>query len=433
MFKRINIFFHSTVIKNFLIYFSGSIALKGIALFITPFIMQILTPADYGLLSLTTSFINVLVTFAGLGMRQFLSIEYFHCNVIDRKKLINDILIVYLCIMVPVFLLLSFNVSAINRLVFVNHAWNLLIMISLATAFLQFFVDFFYQIMQYLGASIKLTFIQTSTAFLILILNLIFLYIVNIGVIGILLSQCISFFIIFIIALFAYLKNFYYFHIQLSQSLKRSGWYLVQGLPFIPRMLFAWILAAGDRWILAKYSSMHNVGIYSVADMFGQLFQFTVVLPLSYAYIPPLMEKFTSSKKEDWLNIERWNQKNMWLCMIVVFVLMSLVYFFCKSFIWGIIPEKFYDAITYVWFLLVGYLFLLGSYFASTFLQFQKKIYFLIFALCIPAILNIFLNILLIPYFEISGCVFATVISYVIYFTITLGYNWYVQLKDYHQ
>ena len=86
-------------------------------------------------------------------------------------------------------------------------------------------------------------------------------------------------------------------------------------------------------------------------------------------------------------------------------------------------PPTYYAAIPYILVLLLGQIFLLGSYFAATLIQFHKKSYFLAFALALPAIINLLLNLLLTPYFGIYGCTAATLISYFIYFMIMYLYN----------
>ena len=424
----LNSLFKSKVIKNFLIYSFGSIAQKAIYLFAAPVIMRLLSPADYGLLSLTNSFINILVTVVGLGMRQFLSIEYFHFDSRSKKGIVNDILAVYVLLMIPIFLLLFFNVKAIDKYIFVNGTCSALVTVGLIICFFKFFTELFYQILQYNEIALKMVSVQVLAELFMVSLGLVLLYIFGFGVIGIFISQLASVFIIFLLALYVYLSLSYHVTLRISQSLRKSFWYVKKGFPFIPRVLFAWVLAVGDRWILAKYSTMTNVGIYSVADMFGQVFQIMIIMPVMYAYIPYLLKKFAANKN-DILKIEKWNQRNMFFSMISLFFLVSMGYLAVKPIIKIVLPPNYHIAIRYVWLLLMGYIFLLGTHLASTFLHFKKKVYFLVFALFVPATLNIALNILLIPQFHIWGCVFATIISYIVYFVITIFYNWYVQKR----
>jgi len=419
-------FIKSRVLKNFLIYAFGAFLIKGASVFIAPIVMRILTPEDYGLLALVTSFINILFTCAGLGLRQFLTIEYFHCDAYGRKKIINDMIAIYLLMMIPVFILLFFSTGIINRIVFVNQAYTSLIVFCLLLAFIKFFVELFYQILQYTGRAFTLTLVQLFSALIIISLNLSFLYFLRWGVFSVVAAQLVSVSVVLLIAIFFYINQFYHLYFDISCSISKSWWYIKRGLPFVPRVLFAWILAVGDRWVLAKYASFADVGIYSVADMFGQLFQMIIILPLSYAYYPYLMKKFAANK-DKLLKADNQNYKTMVVVMIFLFFLVTIGFTLFKPLICIVIPKNYHGALQYIWFLLIGYIFFLGTYFSTGFLSYQKRIYFLVFALLVPAIFNIVLNIFLIPIFKIWGCVFATVLSYFLYFVITVIYNFYVR------
>jgi O-antigen/teichoic acid export membrane protein len=440
--------FKTKLIKNFFIYAFGAILLKGISVIIAPIIMRILTPADYGFLALVTNFIDIVFTIAGLGLRQLLTIEYFHYDIIDRKKLVNDIVSIYSVLMFPVFLILILGRDFINNFIFSSQAYSSLIIFCLLVAFLKFFSEIFYQILQYSGESFKLVFIQIFAALIIFSLNLSFLYFLGWGVFSVIAAQFVSVACVILVAIFFYIRDSYHVKFDLSCSLSKSWWYIKRGFPFVPRVLFAWILAVGDRWVLAKYGTMADVGIYSVADMFGQLFQVVFVLPFTYAYIPYMMEKFADSMKISTqagslnsvgcmeseregkcknLAIDRKNLITMICVMLAIIFLVSIGLVIFRPLICIILPPQYYAALNYIWGLLIGYIFLFGTYFASIFLQFQKRVYFLLFALLVPAVFNVFLNILLVPKFGISGCVFATVISYILYFLITIIYNFHVK------
>lgn len=438
------------VIKNFFIYAFGAFLLNAINLIMAPIIMRALKPDDYGFLSLITNFIEIVSTCIGLGLRQFMTIEYFHCDIIDRKKLVNEIIAIYSILMFPAFLLLVLGQDFINKFIFAGKAYSWLIIFCLLVAFLKFFSEIFYQVLQYTGESYKLVFIQVCAALIILSLNLSFLYLLGWGIFSVVAAQFASVIFVSLIAIFFYVRNFYHIQFDLSVSLSKSWWYIKRGMPFVPRVLFGWILAVGDRWILAKYATLADVGMYTAADMFGKLFQVVFIVPFTLAYIPYMMEKFAASQaikggagdssgvlcsvngvKDKLCAIDRQNLINMCFVMASLIVLVILVFkpllFLFKPLIFLILPGQYHEALDYVLGLLIGYIFLLGSHFASIFIQFKKCVYFTLFALLVPAVFNVFLNILLVPKFGISGCVFSTLVSYILYFLINIFYNFYIK------
>lgn len=415
----------STVIKNFFIYSCGSLFLRGVSLFITPLIMHQLTPEDYGLLSIAMSFINVGAALAGLGLRQLLSIEYFRLTHSERPRLITHIITLYSLIMLPIFLISLYNITWINNIIFIQCATHTLITITLLLTFGQFFVELLYQLLQYQGKAFTLTLIQTGAALTLIISNLFFLFILEWGALSSLIAQLISMMLVCTVALGFFYAHEYHKHLVFNQTITQIRGLLAGSIPFLPRVLCAWILASGDRWVLARYATMHDVGIYSVADLFGQLFQFIVILPLSHAYLPYIMEKYHRESS----TIKQVEQKNlmiMFLCMITLALMVPSFLWIAKPLIMWLLPTKFHTSLPHLPVLVLGYIFLLGSYFASSYIQYQKKLFFLAFSLFIPAVLNIALNILLVPYYNISGCVWATTVSYGVYFFITLVYNRHV-------
>ena len=76
----------TAVMARFFVYAAGKIAIGGIALIMAPIMMVLLSPAEYGLLSLIHSFNNSAVACIGLGLPQVLMVEYFHTTGIDQRQ-----------------------------------------------------------------------------------------------------------------------------------------------------------------------------------------------------------------------------------------------------------------------------------------------------------------------------------------------------------
>ncbi|MCA9770449.1 oligosaccharide flippase family protein [Candidatus Dependentiae bacterium] len=388
----------------------------------SPITLSILTPSDYGLLALANSFISVITVFVGMGLRQSFQLDYFHCTPQERKKLINDNIIIYLLVSTPLFVLLSCFYRKINTVIFIDSASYKLIFMSLLVSFIYFFVEFFYQVLKYQCNAKKIALLQVSIALLTVGLNVFFLLYLQCGVASILCAQAVGMLVVTFIALKTYIKKNCFAFFDMQRSTQNITNYIARGLPFIPSVLFAWILSCGDRWILAHYSNLHNVGIYSLANSFSQLFQLLILYPMTASYIPHVLNTF-AQKKDQIHTLEQINKKTMIVCMTLVTITITVGFICTKSFLYTLLPTRYHEAINYIWLLLMGYVFLLGTYFSTILIQFKQKRLFTAFAFITPAILNILLNILLIPHFAIYGCVIATFSSYAAYFALTLWYN----------
>lgn len=428
IFSTCTTFFRSPLIKNLFIFSFGSLILRGISIFLAPITMSILNPQDYGLSALAYSFVSVFTVLIGLGLRQAFSIEYFHCTSTQRKVMLNSMIVVYLLVATPLIVMACLFLTPINTFIFMGNAPTALILLSLAYSFLYFFVEFFYQVLTYNAQALRMTLIQTSIALLTIGLNLLFLCWFRWGVISMMAGHVIGLIIIFGIGLYSYIKTSCHLHFTIKHSLATCSNYIKLGLPFIPGTLCGWILASSDRWVLARYASLSDVGIYSLATIFGQLFNMLIITPMASAYIPYVLKKFAENKNNP-LPVERWNQRNMVYSMIGLSIMVTVGYFVCKPILYLILPLRYQPAIGYIWVIVMGNIFWLGEHFASIFVIFNKRAYFQAASLLVPSGISISLNLLLVPYLKITGCVLASLVAYIAYFGIKLTYNFHLQKK----
>ena len=110
------------VIKHFFVYLTGALVLRSISLVTAPITMSIVSPSDYGSLALLNSFISMSCIIAGLGLRQALSLEYFHYTQEEQITLIKNIVIIYSIITLPVLICCALNYRIINYYCLMNTA-----------------------------------------------------------------------------------------------------------------------------------------------------------------------------------------------------------------------------------------------------------------------------------------------------------------------
>jgi O-antigen/teichoic acid export membrane protein len=408
------------VIINFLIYCTSTIFIRSISFFVLPFIMHKISPSEYGSLSLLSAFTVIMTALLGLGLRQLFSIEYFHANNQQRQTIIHDILIMYTAIALPILGLLWHIRITLIHIFFFNTVTSMQLFATFIIIITFFYIELMYQLLQYQQKIKHVTLLQCTVAFVIAGCTLITVFYCDYGITGIIWSQAIGYCIACIMAIIYFFRDhglrFKYVPFQQIQ------YYLWYGLPFTPTILANWLLASGDRWILGYFTSMHEVGIYAVADLACQLFYAIVLQSWGASYLPYIMKQYQENSHQ-LQNIEYENQRIMWISMAGCSITITLGYPLAWMILPKIVPSAYLQAINYLWILLMGQIFLLGSYFAAALIQYHKRTYFLAFALFIPALLNIILNCIMIPLGGIMGCSLATAISYGVYFLITYSYN----------
>ena len=412
----------SRILSDFVLYASGSLFLRGISLFVLPFIMRVFSPADYGTLSLLTAFNTIGTALVGLGLRQVLSLEYFHHDSIGKKKLINELLLIYSLLAIPV-LLVAWQL----RIVFMNYLFfdtitAAQLIPTFCSLFLFFYAELLYQLLQYEQKAKLLTALQIIIALITTGGTFYAVWILKSGITGILWAQCIGQITATAVGISLYLHNKYHNHFVMAPTVKKIGYYTRYGMPFIPGIICSWILASSDRWMLGYYCDMKAVGLYAVADLFAQIFYSTILVPWSGSYLPYIMKKFKRNEN-DLASVEQHNKKTMWSTLFLLAIGITVGFFIGRPVLARVIPTDYHRAFQYILILLFGQLFLLGSYFTSALIQFKKRTFFLAGALAVPALLNLVLNALLTPTWGIFGCSIATLISYGIYFMITYQYN----------
>ncbi len=407
--------------SNFLTYSFGAILIRGFSFFILPLIMYKISPSEYGTLSLTTAFTSITTAIIGLGLRQVLSIEYFHADLHKRTSLIQDILIIYTAVALPTTIFLWQVRSTLIRIIFFNLINSFQLLGILIAIFCSFYSELMYQLLQYTQAAKRLMILQCSLAFGTMVSTLVTVLYLERGITGILWSQTTSIIIAAIIAII-FLRKYQFTAPFTGKLLMPIPYYLWYGLPFIPGILASWILSSADRWILGYFTTMREVGIYAVADLASQLFYTLVLQSWAASYLPHIMKRY-QEQPDNLPLIEEENHRHMWGTMIGLALIISLGYPIGYIIVAKLLPSSYHYALRYAWILLMGQIFLLGSYFVAAFIQYRKRTYFLAFALFIPAFLNIILNVIFIPKWGIMGCSIATLISYALYFLIIYRYN----------
>jgi O-antigen/teichoic acid export membrane protein len=370
---------------------------RGASMIIAPFTMALLSPADYGLLALINSFISIFVVIIGCGLRQALSIEYFHRTAEDQKKIINDIALLYIICGFPLL------AAGMYSLVIYPHL-------------------FFNQ----------LTFIQIVAALINIIGVILFLWFFAWGIESMLLATLLGMMVSFLCALYVYVKHRWYLFLHAKRSIQNIYAYLRLGVPFIAPLLLSIMLGSGNRFLLAHYATLHEVGIYALADSFGQLFNAFILIPFSGSYHPYILTQY-AQHKENILAVEHANQRTMFVAMMTLAIAIIGGYIVGKPILYYLFPAKFHQVIEYIPYILYGYVFLLGQYFVSALIQFQKCTWFLSCALIMPAALNMMLGYLLIPLFTIYGCLIASLCAYASFFMITWWFNRKVMVRIHHK
>lgn len=421
--KTVNDHVPLPVIKHFFIYIIGKILTSAISFISAPIMMILLPTGEYGLLSLIHSFNNVTMSCLGLGLVQLLLSEYNKCTTYSHEILINTIVLIYILCIAPIFIIGSlFFRSTLADFLFIPQNQQSIVYGILLICFFSFFNDLFYQVLQINGQSIVVTVLQVIVAALMVLSNIILIKFFNYDIQAVVWTQCLSVLAIFTLGCIFYLHNRYYNHFSFFLLLPMAPNLLRMSLPLVPFAFVGWTLALVNRWILTASSGLESTGIYSIADAGGQLMYRMIIHPIQGAYGPYIMNAYASDHAKIAVT-EKNNYRIMMLVMFFLLVVVIVGYSFTKPLLYYMVPQRYSGAIDCALWILIGYVFLISSYFLSTFIQFRQKQWIFIVVFAITLLVNTALSLFITPLLGLWGLVYIVAITYSLHFALLALFN----------
>jgi O-antigen/teichoic acid export membrane protein len=413
------------VMTHFCVYAGGKVLISGFSFLAAPIMMILLSPADYGLLSLIHCFNNIAIALLSFGLPQVFMVEYFRQSECERERSFNDILGAYSLCSIPIIIIAMIFPQFIQTYLFMPKELPFVVYAVIGICFISFFNDIFYNILQFQKRAMAVAGVQVLVSALTVCFNIVLIGFFHLTVASAVWVQCALVVGVFIIGVVFYVRNKYYHAFSARRAVSGSVGYLKMGLLFLPSTIVAWIFALLNRWMLAHYAGLELAGIFSLADAGGLLFYRLILHPLQGAYGPALMNSYR--QQQDHIHeVERSNHRVMGVVLVGLIVCLNVGYMLVSKFLYSIVPSGYARAIDYVLLVAIGYVWLLGAYFVSNFIQFQKKQLIFIIALAASVACNIILNICMIPSLGLKGCVWSMMLSYGLYFMILLSYNRYM-------
>jgi O-antigen/teichoic acid export membrane protein len=189
------------------------------------------------------------------------------------------------------------------------------------------------------------------------------------------------------------------------------------GIPLTVGGISAWILSFSDRYILKIFWTSKEVGIYSASYLIAEKSILLIASLFSLADRPIAMRIWENKgeiKSKEFINrITRYY-------LIIAIPIVFWLSFLAKPLVEIMVSREYYQGFYIFPFVLSG-LFLVG--FANRFqlgLLFYKKTIFISISTIVSSVINIGLNLLVIPKYGYIGASITTFISYVIYFILNV-------------
>jgi O-antigen/teichoic acid export membrane protein len=195
--------------------------------------------------------------------------------------------------------------------------------------------------------------------------------------------------------------------------------YLTFSLPLIPNSLCIWIVTLSDRYVIGYFMDIGDVGIYSAAYGLGSLVAF-FYSPMSIVLLPALTNLFETDKIEELKTHLKYSLKFYLMFAIPSLFGLSIL---SQSLLRTLTTSEFISGYLIVSIVALAIMFLnCTSIINNGLVLFQKtKTIALITLIC--ALINMIVNIILVPLIGILGAAISTLMTFIFLLSITTILN----------
>ena len=192
--------------------------------------------------------------------------------------------------------------------------------------------------------------------------------------------------------------------------------YLKYGLPLVPTSAMLWIISSSDRYIIGYFMEASDVGIYAAAYMFSTAL-YLFIRPIAAVLYPTMSKSYDNGQIDKTRTYLKYSLKYLMMLSIpATFGLSVLALPLLRIFT----TAEFTSGSVVIPFVAVGLLLHNFHAVCANIIFLVKKTYWELRLLVISAVVNIGLNLLLIPYLGILGAAVATLIAYLVLGILTL-------------
>lgn len=410
--------------KHFMIIGSGTLINMILGLLTTPIITRMVSPIEYGKLSIFTMYSSIAVMILCLGLDQALVRYYYEKEDVNYKRSL-----LFKCIKFPVILTIATMLFVIitSHFKIINYEFEpyimvilcIYILVQLLYRFSILIVRLEYKSKLYstLNIILKISYILIVIP-LILIVKKDYLYLLTI-------STLISASICFAISIMAQLDIWNIFKNKSNNCTISQKELIKYAYPYIISMSITTLFQAIDKISLNYYCSYQEVGIYSSTMSLVHIFAI-VQSTFNTLWAPMSIEHYTKDK-----NDRTFYQKGNQIITVIMFFI-GLTLILVKDIFAILLGEKYREAAYILPFLIFNPIMYTISETTVCGLVFKKKSKMQVIVAIGACITNIIGNTLLVPILGCKGAAISTGISYIVFFilrTILSNRYFYIEFK----
>ncbi|QSE96810.1 lipopolysaccharide biosynthesis protein [Fulvivirga lutea] len=392
--KSIN---NSQIAKSGFHYFIGKIANKAQAFIAIPIFTRLLTPEDYGIVSVYLSIYSVMIVVSTLNLTSGIG-RYYYEKATDFNQFLGvNVLFICFC----AFLSGSLLLLGANQL---SH-WlqipvNLFYLMAIAL-FFELFRTIYDRVLIITRSSKEYTILSSLTSYtgLGLSAGLIIYFTVDLyfyRLIGVVVAMMLSvFYSVYKLRRYVDFTKLSISHIKYNFNFS---------LPLLPYALSGVLLGTIDRAILNSLTNATETGLYSLAYNVGLLLMAGIVAS-NQAFIPNFFEWMNSA------NFSKIRSSQSKIMLVITLMGIGLIYF-SPQIVYILADKSFHGAINLIPVIAGGYLLFAVANLGNHYFQYYKRTGVLAVVNITAGVLNVALNFIFIPEYGKVAAAWTTLVSF---------------------
>ena len=390
-------------VGNTSIYMFSSVFSFAVSILVLPVYTRYLSPSDFGVVILFLMFGALLTGFLSINLH-FSTYRYYfkYKNDLEKFRILNSTNMVFLLL---IFLLsggiIYFLSGWFSSILFDKLLTKKLIQLSFLSGCLEYLFLYMTTLLTAQIRSIPFAAITVSRILLNMILSFYFIFQYSLTYMArinaLLITQ-----VVIVLCLILITKNMFSSRISFA-SLKKS---LKLSSPLILPQMIGMIQGSFDKTMLNKFTGSSSVGFYSFGEKFSLVLK-TIMDSVAKVFNPYFLDKAHENTEESKREIVTRFYELAYLFMIIG---LCLIYF-SEEMIIALTTKEFYPSMYVVPVYVYYYLFGIIAHISMNQISYSEKMIYILPASIASVIINISLNIFLIPKFGAIGAAGATAIA----------------------
>jgi len=382
-------------LKNIAIY-QVSFATTGlVSLFLIPIITRILTPEEYGVVAIVVALPALIASFLSGGVTFAIPRYYFEYRE-DRSKLSELFFSNWLFLwggFLIAFPFIFFFKEDLAAMAMGAKNYSLAFVLAFVHAFIYGLVTLYLNLYQSMEKAWRYGCFSILYSLLSNGLGLVLIWVFNLSFMGIIYSQLFAATILFLIITIDFFRNY-----EIKFNFYRVIETLKYGLPILPKNISGLITRYFDKYLIMGMLALSYVGVYNIGQLVASKL-FFMMGAIYYAFNPMFMKEIFSRGEAGAVFIGR----NFTYFVYLSLGPILLVILFSKEIFYLLLPPTYWSALNVFIIISFGVSVQAFGKFVSVPLGYKKKAYFAFPITLAGLAVNILLNIILIPRYEILG------------------------------